>query len=630
MAEQKVKLTQLPEATDTVDTAVLLVNQNETDQRLPITHFLRSKNNLSELENTAQARANLGVPSVEDVNDKVEYLIDGKSTFLNGATLESERDFIWDDNSKNWYYWTGAFSKEVPAASNPDSTGGIGAGAWLSVGDATVRNWVKSNIGLSDTMDELISNLNTVGAAIIHGTHEVPSTGLPVPRECVLSATGQAISAAGNIKKNRGEFHKTGNATIFLEPVSGGSPNATVDAVIYLDPKRTPDNIYAQKSTLENIAIQGDETSPNEYGLYILQGGLNTFRNIDVFGCKYGFSATDLWLTTIERLATDGAIQQLGGTSTTYIGCAAKGNSSVRGAWHIEDLNYSNIIGCASDLAPDGAYYFKNTNAVTISGSGAEMASVASEKTGLALTFDSGCNMIVDGFVYRPRANDTNPLIVAGDNNHIKINNFVSNVGVSYTSADVYLHGNGTIIEFSQSRFRLAKTKPVVHIDPGCSGKVVVKLEGGNVAVYSAGASKESPTVEYMFSSGSFNPTLEIGGSTGGIVYSSRSGMWVKNGASMTVHISVSLSSKGSVTGNVSIGLPFNIPAHTGASICSYSGVTAGPLIAGSVVSGFSLPIRKAGSTATVVLTNSDINDSFSIDLTYTCRIDSLFDDIPD
>ena len=138
MAEQKVKLTQLPEATDTIDTAVLLVNQNETDQQLPVTHFLRAKNNLSELENAEQARANLGAPSVEDVNDKVEYLIDGKSTFLNGATLESERDFIWDDNSKSWYYWTGTFSKEVPAASTPESTGGIGAGKWLSVGQATL------------------------------------------------------------------------------------------------------------------------------------------------------------------------------------------------------------------------------------------------------------------------------------------------------------------------------------------------------------------------------------------------------------------------------------------------------------------------------------------------------------
>ena len=147
MAEQKVKLTQLPEATDTIDTAVLLVNQNETDQQLPVTHLLRAKNNLSELENTAQARANLGVPSVEDVNDKIEYLIDGKSTFLNGATLESERDFIWDDNSKSWYYWTGAFSKEVPAASTPESTGGIGAGKWLSVGDSALRSMLASAAG---------------------------------------------------------------------------------------------------------------------------------------------------------------------------------------------------------------------------------------------------------------------------------------------------------------------------------------------------------------------------------------------------------------------------------------------------------------------------------------------------
>lgn len=159
MAEQKVKLTQLPEATDTIDTAVLLVNQNETDQRLPVTHFLRAKNNLSELENAEQARANLGVPSVEDVNDKVEYLIDGKSTFLNGATLESERDFIWDDNSKSWYYWTGTFSKEVPAASTPESTGGIGAGAWLSVGDATLRHDLTK---YGATIDQIAHRVTTI------------------------------------------------------------------------------------------------------------------------------------------------------------------------------------------------------------------------------------------------------------------------------------------------------------------------------------------------------------------------------------------------------------------------------------------------------------------------------------
>jgi len=126
MAEQKVKLTDLPAATDTVDTAQLLINQNSTDQKLPVTHLLRAKNNLSDLSDIDQARANLSVPSVDEVNDKLTGFIDGSNTFLAGASLASRTDFIWDDESKSWYYWSGVLPKDVPAASTPDSTGGIG------------------------------------------------------------------------------------------------------------------------------------------------------------------------------------------------------------------------------------------------------------------------------------------------------------------------------------------------------------------------------------------------------------------------------------------------------------------------------------------------------------------------
>ncbi|ENT2476840.1 hypothetical protein ACFFKL_003096 [Enterobacter hormaechei] len=138
MAEQKVKLTDLPAATDTVDTAQLLINQNSTDQKLPVTHLLRAKNNLSDLSDIDQARANLSVPSVDEVNDKLTGFIDGSNTFLAGASLASRTDFIWDDESKSWYYWSGVLPKDVPAASTPDSTGGIGDGAWRGVGDANL------------------------------------------------------------------------------------------------------------------------------------------------------------------------------------------------------------------------------------------------------------------------------------------------------------------------------------------------------------------------------------------------------------------------------------------------------------------------------------------------------------
>ncbi|HHP2695255.1 TPA: hypothetical protein ACR8TU_000547 [Enterobacter hormaechei] len=167
MAEQKVKLTDLPAATDTIDTAQLLINQNSTDQKLFVTHFLRSKNNLSDLADIGQARANLDVPSVDEVNDKLTGFVDGSNTFLDGASLASRTDFIWDEESKSWYYWSGELPKDVPAASNPDTTGGIGVGAWSAVSDASLRTDLSSGekaslvgYGSSTVKDALDSVVN--------------------------------------------------------------------------------------------------------------------------------------------------------------------------------------------------------------------------------------------------------------------------------------------------------------------------------------------------------------------------------------------------------------------------------------------------------------------------------------
>lgn len=147
MAEQKVKLTDLPAATDTIDAAQLLINQNNTDQKLPVTHFLRAKNNLSEITNIAQARANLNVPSVDEVNEKLSGYIDGKYTFTSGGSLSKRSDFIWDEDTKSWYYWSGNLPKEVPPASNPDSTGGTGQDAWIGVGDSVLRSDLAKDTG---------------------------------------------------------------------------------------------------------------------------------------------------------------------------------------------------------------------------------------------------------------------------------------------------------------------------------------------------------------------------------------------------------------------------------------------------------------------------------------------------
>lgn len=209
MAEQKVKLTDLPAATDTVDTAQLLINQNNTDQKLAVTHFLRAKNNLSELTNISQARANLDVPSVDEVNDKLTGFIDGSNTFLAGASLASRSDFIWDEASKSWYYWKGPLPKDVPAASNPASTGGVGENAWGEVGSDSLR-------------DDLLSNS---GASLI-GT----STGDTVQNKFDQLSNGQF-----NLKYRNYTVYNRLDEVLSVGAISGVDPTGTTDSTSALN-----------------------------------------------------------------------------------------------------------------------------------------------------------------------------------------------------------------------------------------------------------------------------------------------------------------------------------------------------------------------------------------------------------
>ncbi|MGT5005884.1 tail fiber/spike domain-containing protein [Escherichia coli] len=546
--------------------------------------------------------------------------------FEDGNTLTLPNQVLRLEATGEYYRWDGSLPKTVPAGSTPETSGGIGLGAWLSVGDATVRGWVKSNTGLSDTVDELIANLNTVGAGVIHGTHEVPPSGMMIPPLSHLSATGQSIAFIGEQFQSSGYFHKTGNATVELSNQDPNAPSATVDTILYIDPEWIETEAYPQKTVIENIAVLGDEDTHNECGIYILQGGGYSLKNIDAHHVSYGLRMGDVWLTTVDKFHTMGAIRQDLGTSTTYINCWAKGLSDLRGAHHYENVSYSNWIGCASDGALNGAYYFKSTTGV-LNGCGAEASTVSTGNTGLALTIDSGNKLTINNFQYRPLTTDTIALITVGDNNALTINRFNSNVGVAYQSPDIYVYGNDSVITVNSSRFRAGRSSPIIHIAPGSTSMVIVNMDNGNKAIYTSGATSTAPLVEYMFDSGTFSPTVQIGGSTVGITYLARSGSWVKNGNTITAHVSVSLSSKGTNVGGVSVAaLPFVVPENTGGILISYSGISAGPICVGTSTQSNSMLIRRMANTATVTLSNAEIDNSFSISFTYTCRASSMFD----
>lgn len=68
-------------------------------------------------------------------------------TFQGGATLTLPNQILKDEASGEYYRWDGSLPKTVPAGSTPDTAGGVGVGAWLSVGDSTLKAMLASSLG---------------------------------------------------------------------------------------------------------------------------------------------------------------------------------------------------------------------------------------------------------------------------------------------------------------------------------------------------------------------------------------------------------------------------------------------------------------------------------------------------
>lgn len=61
-------------------------------------------------------------------------------SFEDGSTLTLPNQVLRLEATGEYYRWDGTFPKNVPVGSTPDSTGGQGIGAWVSVGDASLRS----------------------------------------------------------------------------------------------------------------------------------------------------------------------------------------------------------------------------------------------------------------------------------------------------------------------------------------------------------------------------------------------------------------------------------------------------------------------------------------------------------
>lgn len=68
-------------------------------------------------------------------------------SFEDGATLTLPNQTLRYEANGEYYRWDGVLPKTVAAGSTPSTTGGVGLGSWVSVGDASLRTMLSSHSG---------------------------------------------------------------------------------------------------------------------------------------------------------------------------------------------------------------------------------------------------------------------------------------------------------------------------------------------------------------------------------------------------------------------------------------------------------------------------------------------------
>ncbi|ELE9748409.1 hypothetical protein NOX27_06670 [Enterobacter kobei] len=128
------------------------------------------------------------------------YVILTGKTFTTGATINNPNEVLLNTADGEYYKWTGSFAsgpKVVPASSTPARTGGIGPGAWIGVGDASLRTALAAltGAGLVGLSVGTTYPANTVGSAIQYRTPQM--YGIEPSTTNIIGAGLDAMFAAG-------------------------------------------------------------------------------------------------------------------------------------------------------------------------------------------------------------------------------------------------------------------------------------------------------------------------------------------------------------------------------------------------------------------------------------------------
>ncbi|GEM_PF-1865247 len=79
-------------------------------------------------------------------------------SFQVGADITLPNQALRDEATGEYYRWDGALPKHVDAGSTPATSGGVGVGAWIGVGDASLRAMLSSESGAALSLSQVATS----------------------------------------------------------------------------------------------------------------------------------------------------------------------------------------------------------------------------------------------------------------------------------------------------------------------------------------------------------------------------------------------------------------------------------------------------------------------------------------
>lgn len=300
-------------------------------------------------------------------------------SFEDGAALTLPNQVLRYEATGEYYRFDGELPKTVPAGSTPETAGGVGLGAWVSVGDASLRSNIASHNPPGASLVALPNG--TVNDTVKYTTPQAfGAIGDGVADDTIPLQNAMDYCQINNIKliipsgryritkpllyRNQGfynyEIEGHGGAAVIimdsLEKTGITAPDAFGDdfnvnaAMVVLTD--TNQSKYCRISGLRFESPVGAE-----YAIYAGKTENSYIHDCFFTGFTFGWYDLGSWVTRVERCIArdivDTGFFKKNGTSTYIAECYA--DRMMRG--YYLGGGYSAIINCACDLTTRWGFY---------------------------------------------------------------------------------------------------------------------------------------------------------------------------------------------------------------------------------------------------------------------------------